>query len=106
MNKSGVFFVLLGLSVVPVARSVGASINGSNDRASVSGLSTNSATKSHPISKNANQTAGSNGSSCTGGKSDHLCLALKYAVYKSPEGQPVLSQTDALSNVKAINKVW
>jgi hypothetical protein len=42
-------------------------------------------------------------SGCRAGK---ICLGLKYVVYRDPEGVPVVSKSDALANIEAINRVW
>jgi hypothetical protein len=46
------------------------------------------------------------GDTCKAGDSNHLCLALKYVGYKADDGTPTVSQNDAISNVKQINKLW
>ena len=35
-----------------------------------------------------------------------MCLALKYVVYEDPTAKPVVSQTEALSNLATINSTW
>lgn len=47
------------------------------------------------------------GSSCQGGGSSQICLALKYVVYVDPStGAPVVSESTAVSHVQAINQLW
>lgn len=45
------------------------------------------------------------GSSCKG-DSGHLCLALKLVAFKDSNDQSSMSRKEAISDVKAINKVW
>lgn len=46
------------------------------------------------------------GTSCVTGEEDHLCLALKYSVYKDSDNKAVVSSSDAEKNIADINKVW
>ena len=37
----------------------------------------------------------------------HVCLALKYVTYRYPaSGNPVVSESDAIENVRAVNQLW
>ena len=46
------------------------------------------------------------GSSCQGGGSQHICLALKYVAYVAPGGGPVIDESQAIANVQAMNDLW
>jgi hypothetical protein len=43
------------------------------------------------------------GNSCVNGDTSHICLGLKYVVYRDPSGNPVVSPADALKNVEHMN---
>lgn len=46
------------------------------------------------------------GSSCSGSSTNQYCLGLKYVVYADSSGTPVVTQDQAISNLKSINEVW
>ncbi|MCM2323767.1 MAG: matrixin family metalloprotease [Oligoflexia bacterium] len=46
------------------------------------------------------------GESCGSSDPDRLCLSLKYVVYRDAQGQPVVSEDEALRNLARINAVW
>lgn len=54
--------------------------------------------------------AGKVGTSCQKGNADsdpeHLCLALKYVVYKDSSGEPLMTKSEVISNLKGINSIW
>ena len=45
------------------------------------------------------------GDSCSG-QSGQICLGLKYVVYKNSSGVPTASESDVITNVKSINRVY
>jgi hypothetical protein len=45
------------------------------------------------------------GNSCVSKDPNHICLGLKYVVYKNPRGSPVASEADALKNLAVVNQV-
>ncbi len=46
------------------------------------------------------------GNPCSSSDSSHMCLALKYVVYKNPAGSDVVGSATALSNLATINSIW
>ncbi len=50
--------------------------------------------------------SGTLGGSCKSDDRDHLCLALKYGVYKDYSGRSVITPSEAIENVKQIDRVW
>jgi hypothetical protein len=43
------------------------------------------------------------GTSCMSGEANHICLGLKYVVYKDGSGAPVMTEQEALENVEHMN---
>ncbi len=43
---------------------------------------------------------------CEAASPDHVCLALKYSVYRDHLGEPVVSQAEAFQNVREVDQVW
>ncbi len=46
------------------------------------------------------------GTSCKSDDPNHICLALKYVVYKDGSGQALMSSEEVNKSVQGINKVW
>lgn len=46
------------------------------------------------------------GESCHSSDPKHVCLSIKYVVYRDATGAPVVDAGNAVSNVRAINQVW
>src|SRR5689334_16065327 len=42
---------------------------------------------------------------CDSNDPSHLCLSLKYVVYKDTTGQPILTQAEAAKNISGINGI-
>ncbi len=46
------------------------------------------------------------GPSCGTGKSNSICLGIKYIVYANSYGQGIVNQQEAFQNLEGINRVW
>ena len=46
------------------------------------------------------------GPTCVSSDPDHICLAIKYVVYKDSGGQDLLTATEATDNLNGINRAW
>jgi hypothetical protein len=46
------------------------------------------------------------GGSCVSSDPNHLCLGLKYVVYRDANGRPVSDDQAALANLRTMNKLW
>jgi hypothetical protein len=51
-------------------------------------------------------TAAAAGTSCHSDDPSHVCLGMKYVVFKDSSGKPVVSKEEAAANVQQINDVW
>jgi hypothetical protein len=46
------------------------------------------------------------GDSCHSDDPSRICLAIKYVVYSDSTGAPVVSQANAINNIRSVNQVW
>jgi hypothetical protein len=82
--------------------------NGGSESGSVNGLSNSGGILGSYLPEAHAETApaGVVGPTCKSGDTSKVCLSLKYVAYKSPSGTPVVTQDDAIKNIKDINQVW
>jgi hypothetical protein len=50
--------------------------------------------------------ANTSGETCVTGDKNHICLGIKYAVYQNGNNGAILSEQEAIENVKGINDLW
>lgn len=50
--------------------------------------------------------SGNLGSRCSKNDKDHICLAIKYVVYRDGNGQSLVSENDVVDDVSGINDLW
>lgn len=46
------------------------------------------------------------GESCSSGDPNKLCLAIRYVAYQNGGGDPTVSESEAIENIRKVNRVW
>lgn len=110
MKRLGVFlftlFLLIGLTGLSACNGSGS--GGAAQGSDVSGTPAPIPTDAPPPTGSADNPSASPalGETCHTGDANHICLSLKYVVYKDESGQPVVPDSQVIENIAQINQVW